>query len=382
MVKRDLGLYIHIPFCAHKCDYCDFLSAVGSPDEQSYYFRVLKKEIRGYEALENLYLVRTIFFGGGTPSIVNPTLLAGVMEQLRDQYEIAEDAEITIECNPGTLDREKLLAYRGMGINRLSLGLQSADNSELKTLGRIHTWETFEDSFRKARMNGFDNIKVDLMSGLPGQTMDTWKKTLEAVVRLKPEHISAYGLIVEENTPFYERYGGDKGRVLLPREKVEREMYHFTRYFLDDYGYHRYEISNYALEGRECRHNLTYWTGGDYVGFGLGASSYLGGCRFSNPKDKNEYWQSARGAYQHYRTLSPQSDREKMEEFMFLGLRLMKGISRKAFEEQFHIPFEQVYEKPVRRMLSQGFLQEQDGWLSFTEKGIDVSNTLLAEFLL
>lgn len=319
MAKTDLGIYVHIPFCARKCDYCDFPSGVGTPDEQAYYIRVLKKEIRGFEALGNLYQVRTLYFGGGTPSILDPSQLGRILEQLREQYEFLPDAEITIECNPGTLTEEKLAAYRELGINRLSIGLQSANEEELAVLGRIHSYQEFENNYRLARKLGFDNINVDLMSGLPGQTMDSWKNTLEKVSALEPEHISAYSLTIEEGTPFFERYGTSEGQRSLPSEREDRAMYHFTKEFLEEKGYQRYEISNYAKPGRESRHNVIYWTGGEYVGFGLGAASYLGGKRFANAKEKTVYWDQARTAYQTYRTVTPQTEQAAMEEFMFLG---------------------------------------------------------------
>ncbi|MCD8124307.1 MAG: radical SAM family heme chaperone HemW [Lachnospiraceae bacterium] len=382
MTKKDLSVYVHIPFCARKCEYCDFVSGVASREEQAYYIRVLLKEIRGFEALGNLFTVRTIFLGGGTPSLLEPANLARIMRQLQDQYEIAEDAEITIECNPGTLTEDKLDAYREMGINRLSLGLQSADDEELKLLGRIHTWQNFLDSYELARRKGFQNINVDLMSGLPTQTLDSWKNTLEKVAELDPEHISAYSLTIEEGTPFYEKYAVGRGRSLLPTEKVEREMYHYTGSFLAEKGYHRYEISNYAKEGQECRHNIVYWTGGDYVGFGVNASSYLNGRRFTNPREQKDYWESARTAYANFRKMPAQSEQATMEEFMFLGLRMMQGISVREFEERFHLPFQQVYGEPTQRMIHQGLLEQDGDRVRLTEKGIDVSNQVLVEFLL
>lgn len=382
MAKTDLGIYVHIPFCARKCDYCDFPSGVGTPDEQAYYIRVLKKEIRGFEALGNLYQVRTLYFGGGTPSILDPSQLGRILEQLREQYEFLPDAEITIECNPGTLTEEKLAAYRELGINRLSIGLQSANEEELAVLGRIHSYQEFENNYRLARKLGFDNINVDLMSGLPGQTMDSWKNTLEKVSALEPEHISAYSLTIEEGTPFFERYGTSEGQRSLPSEREDRAMYHFTKEFLEEKGYQRYEISNYAKPGRESRHNVIYWTGGEYVGFGLGAASYLGGKRFANAKEKTVYWDQARTAYQTYRTVTPQTEQAAMEEFMFLGLRMMKGISTREFEERFHVPFPQIYGDAVSRLTMQGLLEEDGDRLRLTDRGVDVSNQVLVEFLL
>ena len=382
MSKTDLGIYVHIPFCVKKCDYCDFPSGVASLDEQAYYIRVLKKEIRSFEPLGNLYRVKTLYFGGGTPSILDPVQLQRIVDQLKDQYEFAEDAEATIECNPGTLNDEKLSAYREMGFNRLSIGLQSANNEELAILGRIHRYQEFEDNYKLARKLGFDNINVDLMSALPGQTMDLWKNSLEKVAELEPEHISAYSLTIEEGTPFYQKYSTLDGQRMLPTEREDRGMYHFTKEFLEEKGYHRYEISNYAKEGKESRHNMTYWNGGSYVGFGLGAASYLNGKRFSNTKDKHEYWEDAKNAYQNYRLTDAQTEQATMEEFMFLGLRMMKGISPQEFEEKFHQDFGTIYGRAVEKLKMQGLLEEEGGRIRLTERGIDVSNQVLVEFLL
>ncbi|MDD6212817.1 MAG: radical SAM family heme chaperone HemW [Clostridiales bacterium] len=381
-MKKDLGIYVHIPYCAKKCEYCDFVSGVANREEIAYYIRVLMKEIRGYEALGNLYQVRTIFFGGGTPSLLDPMNLKRIMHQLRDQFVVLEDAEITVECNPGTLTEEKLAAYKEIGVNRLSIGLQSAQDEELKLLGRIHSWQDFVDNYKLARKMGFDNINVDLMSALPRQTLDTWKDTLEKVTELEPDHISAYSLIIEEGTPFYEKYNTQAGRAMLPGENEEREIYHYTGEFLAEKGYERYEISNYAKKGKECRHNITYWTGGDYVGVGLNASSYLEGRRFTNPRKHSDYWDHARQAYTKFRTMAPQSRKETMEEFVFLGLRMMKGISKREFEKRFALSFDEVYGEVAQKQVQQGFLVEDGEWLRFSEKGIDVSNRLLVDYLL
>ena len=381
--KKDLGIYIHIPFCAHKCDYCDFCSGVASRGEIAYYMRTILKEIRGFEPLGNLYQVRTVFFGGGTPSYLEAENLNRIMTQLRNQFLFTPDAEITVECNPGTLTEEKLRAYRAMGVNRLSMGLQSANNEELALLGRIHTWETFLENYQLARQIGFDNINVDLMSALPKQKLATWKDTLAKVAALAPEHISAYSLILEEGTPFYERYTTTTvGKAMIPTEDEDREMYHYTGAYLAEQGYGRYEISNYAKEGRECRHNIAYWTGGEYIGFGMSAASYLMGCRFANPSKYNDYWDYAPTAYQSFRKMTPQSKTATVEEFMFLGLRMMRGISTGKFEERFQIGFDSLYGKIVERMIRKGLMERENEWVRLTELGIDVSNRVLAEFLL
>jgi len=382
MVKRDLGIYIHIPFCVKKCDYCDFCSAPGTAEEQAYYFRNLQKEIRTFESLGNLYQIKTLFIGGGTPSSVESSLIKETIELLKSQYEFAPDAEMTIECNPGTITEEKLKTYMSLGFNRLSLGLQSAQEEELAELGRIHSFDEFCNNFALARRLGYENINVDLMFGIPKQKQDSWKDTLEKVLEIKPDHISAYSLIVEEGTPFFEKYGDMVGARALPSERDERAMYHYAVTRLAEAGFKRYEISNFATEGKECKHNMLYWTMGEYLGFGLSASSYLNGKRFTNPKNKEEYWDYSRRAYSEYRFLTPQSEKSTMEEFMFLGLRTDRGISRMEFEEFFHVPFESVYAHQVERLLSSGLLKEEDGRIALTDRGIDVSNRVLAEFLL
>ncbi|MEY8428616.1 radical SAM family heme chaperone HemW [Lachnospiraceae bacterium 46-15] len=379
---NKLELYIHIPFCVRKCAYCDFLSfPAGEKDRQSYVDALLD-EIYGAKEKGD---AATIFFGGGTPSILPGKEIVRIMDAVRAEYNVPEDAEITLEANPGTLDREKLEAWKRAGINRLSIGLQSAENAELKALGRIHTWETFLESYQMAREAGFQNINIDLMSALPGQTAYTWRETLQKVTALEPEHISAYSLIVEEGTPFYEKYAGDVRRrdkglpcEFLPSEDEERQMYYDTGNILEAGGYRRYEISNYAREGFECRHNCGYWERENYRGFGLGASSLVDEVRFHNTKNMEKY----------RNRVFDREDEEclgieaQMEEFMFLGLRLMRGISVKGFEEKFHISYASIYGKISRELEEKKLLRRENGRIFLTERGIDISNYVLSEFLL
>ena len=375
---KNLEIYIHIPFCVKKCAYCDFLSAPASTEAQRQYLLALLREIRSFPRKEE-YEVVSVFFGGGTPSIWPSDWIEMVLVALHDTFSFVNEPEITIECNPGTADVSKLVAYRSLGINRISFGLQSTDDRELRLLGRIHSFETFCETYAAARQAGFSNVNIDLMSALPGQTMDLWKNSLEKVAELEPEHISAYSLTIEEGTPFYQKYSTLDGQRMLPTEREDRGMYHFTKEFLEEKGYHRYEISNYAKEGKESRHNMTYWNGGSYVGFGLGAASYLSGKRFSNTKDKHEYWEDAKNAYQNYRLTDAQTEQATMEEFMFLW---MKGISPQEFEEKFHQDFGTIYGRAVEKLKMQGLLEEEGGRIRLTERGIDVSNQVLVEFLL
>ena len=379
---NKLELYIHIPFCIRKCAYCDFLSfPAGEKDRQSY-VEALLDEIYGAKEKGD---PATVFFGGGTPSILPGKEIGRIMDAVRAKYSVPEDAEITLEANPGTLNRKKLEDWKKAGINRLSLGLQSAENAELKALGRIHTWETFLESYRMAREAGFENINIDLMSALPGQSAYTWRKTLQKVTELKPEHISAYSLIVEEGTPFYEKYAEDVKRRekglpcgFLPSEDEERQMYYDTEKILKAEGYRRYEISNYAREGFECRHNCGYWERKNYRGFGLGASSLIDEVRFHNTESMENYQNRAFG-----REDEEYLDAEaQMEEFMFLGLRLTQGISVNDFEKKFHTPYVSVYGKISRELEEKKLLRRENGRIFLTERGIDLSNYVLSEFLL
>lgn len=435
--KRELEIYIHIPFCAKKCAYCDFLSGPAGKKEQEEYVNALLQEIRTFSGAE-YYQVSSVFFGGGTPSILEHQWIGRILGLLRDRFAFQDNAEISIECNPGTADLQKLKAYRSYGINRISFGLQSADNHELQLLGRIHTWEQFVQTYLAAREAGFTNVNVDLMSSLPGQSVDSWKKTLQKVMALEPEHISAYSLIIEEGTPFYERYADDAERLAegrqpkyLPTEEEEREMYQLTEELLE-YGaggkkddaqetaecnrpigptaMHRYEISNYAKAGYECRHNIGYWTGVEYVGFGLGASSYLDAAaaldtigsfaakkaeldqendaafnrdagrkvRIQNTQDMQQYLVADFSA----RETEVLSEKDQMAEFMFLGLRMMHGVSEAEFERRFGKKIDEVYGAVLKKQCEIGLLLREQGQIFLSKRGIDLSNAVMAEFLL
>ncbi|MBO6164639.1 MAG: oxygen-independent coproporphyrinogen III oxidase [Lachnospiraceae bacterium] len=380
--KKDLAIYVHIPFCIRKCYYCDFASFVAPRQTQALYMQSLQEELKSYTPLGNHYIVRSIYFGGGTPSVLEPIYLMRVLLDIRDHFLVAKDVEITVECNPGTLSESKLQEYKALGINRLSIGLQSANDAELKLLGRIHTWSVFRSNYALARRLGFDNINIDLMQSLPHQTVEGWMDTLQKVTELSPEHISAYSLTIEPGTPFYNTYGSPEGQKELPSEEEDREMYHRTRDFLHARGYERYEISNYAKEGYESRHNITYWVGGDYLGLGLNAASYMDGRRFTNPKDLQEYRDTARGAYARCKAAEPLTEKARMEEFMFLGLRMMQGVSEMEFRNRFRKTIADVYGDIPTKLMAEGLLKREKGRLKLTERGIDVSNGVMAEFIL
>lgn len=373
--NSPMEIYIHIPFCIRKCDYCDFLSGPSGPEEQADYVQALLREIQAVEEGEGRS-VSSIFIGGGTPSVLDERLLGDILREIRNRFKMEEDAEITIEVNPGTANIGKLLAYREIGINRLSIGLQSPEDRELKILGRIHNYGQFLETYQEARTVGFDNINIDLMSAIPDQTYEGWVKNLRTVAELEPEHISAYSLIVEEGTPFAAR------KLNLPDEDTEYNMYEATAQILKEYGFEQYEISNYARKGRECRHNVGYWTRLDYLGFGLGASSLYGKERFANTADMKKYLENSKNP-EKIREKEPSLTREdEMAEFMFLGLRMTKGISKADFQRCFGCTIESVYGEVLEKYESMELLLEKDGRIFLSREGIHVSNSIMAEFLL
>lgn len=381
-MKNELELYLHIPFCVRKCAYCDFLSSSGNEETIEYYVKALINEMQAYQPLKQTEKVVTIFVGGGTPSVLEANQMQRIFEALREVFEIAEDAEITVEVNPGTVTPKKLRVYRELGINRISFGLQSTDNAELKLLGRIHTYEEFLESYEMARKAGFTNINVDLISAIPKQTVKNWEETLKKIVKLEPEHISAYSLIIEEETPFAKLYG--EGGTLegdLPSEEDERLMYQKTEEILHANGYQRYEISNYAKEGMECKHNLGYWERKNYLGLGLGASSLVENRRYCNTANLREYMERAGHPEGIRRNTEYLTVEEQMEEFIFLGLRKMNGISEQMFQDCFQKTIWDCYGDNLKKVMEKGLLKQKEGRLSLTSKGIDISNYVFAEIL-
>lgn len=432
---RDLSLYVHIPFCKHKCIYCDFLSfGECGYEKRRQYISALCREIEAYQVVAEDYRIITIFIGGGTPSYIEADLIAEIMQTIYKVFYVDTDVEITLEGNPDSLKEDKLKIYKQIGINRLSIGLQSANDDMLKKLGRIHDYNQFTESYYHARETGFDNINIDIMSGLPGETKESYIRTLKRVLDLRPEHISAYSLIVEEGTPLSEN---DKLLGLLPSEKEERDLYVSTKELLKTSGYDRYEISNYAKEGFTCRHNIVYWTGGEYLGVGLGAASYLtiwldDECkklRFHGVENLEEYisrFLKCDGAMEdeytnlyhfyedesekkqfeedvdcnlrkyrdyeknvfleflrdYYKDLYFLKHKDEIEEFMFLGLRLMKGVPKTEFKERFGIGIESIYGKVIEKYKENRLLIEQNDRIFLSDKGIDVSNVVMAEFML
>ena len=375
MNEKKLELYIHIPFCVKKCDYCDFLSFPADSNTQIRYVHALLQEIRYYGNLLGNYHVPTIYIGGGTPSWLEENLIYTVLQQVASSFHVEADAEISIECNPGTVTAKKLNVYQSAGINRLSIGLQSTNNEELKALGRIHTYDQFLKTYELARNAGFENINIDLMSAIPDQTYEGWIHNLRTVAGLDPEHISAYSLIIEEGTPFASR------TLNLPDEDAEYNMYEATAQILREYGFEQYEISNYAKKGRECRHNVGYWIRQDYLGFGLGASSLYGKERFVNTQDMKKYLENSRTPKKIREKEPPLTREDEMAEFMFLGLRMTRGISKAEFERQFGSEIDAIYGDVLRKYKSMGLLLEENGRIFLSREGIHVSNSVMADFL-
>lgn len=365
--KREnvLSIYIHIPFCIQKCLYCDFLSTPAEEEERERYLAGLEREMREQADKYRDYTIETVFLGGGTPSVLSWRQTERILETLYTNYTVAGGAEMTIEANPGTVTQEKLDAYRRAGLNRISLGLQSAHDGELKNLGRIHTFRDFLDAYGAARKAGFANCNVDVMAAIPGQTPASYEQTLRTVLELQPEHISSYSLILEEGTPFYERYENGGGYPPLPTEEEERFMYVRTGELLAQAGYERYEISNYAKPGFECRHNNVYWQRGNYLGFGSGAASMVENMRWSNCGEERHAL----------------SVREQAEEFVFLGMRRMEGISRQEFESTIGTGLNQYFPQAVASMREKGLIEEAGDKIRLTAKGIDVSNYVFTVFL-
>ena len=378
---RPLELYFHIPFCARKCFYCDFLSAPADEETKAVYMNALYRETVERAGAFSEYRVVSVFIGGGTPSAVETEQLVRLLDAVRRFYRLATDAEITVEVNPGTVDKRKLEQYRSAGINRLSIGLQSGNDAELAAIGRIHNRRQFMDTYEGALAAGFENINIDIMSALPGQTMESYGETLHMVLSLNPQptHISAYSLILEEGTRFWEL--AEEGKLQLPDEDTDRQMYSETGRILREAGYERYEISNYAKPGFHCRHNCGYWTRIDYAGFGIGAASLIDNVRFRNGDDLNAYLKQPLNCRQAPQILSRN---EQMEEFMFLGLRLTEGIDIRVFGETFGCPPEAVYGKVIEKNRKEGLLEYREGRkrLALTERGLDISNYVMAQFLL
>lgn len=383
---KRLGIYVHIPFCAKKCNYCDFYSLASGEDEKKNYIKALKREIKEVsKKVSTDYEVYTIYFGGGTPSIIKADYIKEVLDVIKSHFKLYKDdfyPEITIECNPKTVDMEKLSIYKETGINRISLGLQSTDNDELKLLGRIHTYEDFLESYEMVRKSSFKNVNIDLMSAIPNQKIKAYEKSLNEIIKLNPEHISSYSLIIEEGTPFFKKYSEDASNFKdLPSEDEDREMYVLTSEKLGKAGYERYEISNYAKKGFYSRHNTSYWDRVPYLGFGVGASSFFENERYKNMANLKEYIEKA-GTEDIREETTKLSLNDAMSEFMFLGLRKTAGVSKSEFKNNFTFSVEKIFGEIIEKHINNQLLLDNNGFLRLSDKGIDLSNYVLSDFLL
>ena len=377
-------LYIHIPFCQRKCQYCAFVSREGSESETGAFAELLLEEmlLAARESARHQTL-DSVYFGGGTPSLLPSKQVARLLERAARLFGLTGKAEITLEANPGTVDRRRLADFRSAGVNRLSLGVQSFKDQMLASLGRIHTAQEARDAFSAARGAGFDNIGIDLIHALPGQTLDMWRADLEQGLALDPEHISIYGLTVEEGTPFAVRYGEDSP--LLPDEDLAADMYECADRILTSGGFEHYEIANFARPGRRSRHNSGYWRRDGYLGLGAGAHSYLKngeyGLRFGNTSDLEEYASSIGSGTLPRGEKTRLSREDALAEFMFLGLRLSEGVARSDFEQEFGVPLGQIFGREIEELVAQGLLLADSHGIRLTTRGMLLSNLVFARFL-
>lgn len=375
--QKPLGLYIHVPFCAHKCAYCDFYSITNEDLIQEYTSAITAHmRLRKNDAKD--YTVDTIYFGGGTPSLLPTASFIEIMETIYDVFDVSKTAEITVEANPGTLDSKKLASYREIGVNRLSLGLQSADDGELSMLSRIHTRDEFEHSFMLARMEGFTNINVDLIYGLPRQTAKKLSDTIDYVISLGPEHISFYGLSIEPNTPF----GRNKNlKYFLPDEDTQYRMYMETCKKLEEAHYMQYEISNFAKEGYGCLHNTRYWTGKEYLSFGPAAVSFINDMEYKYVSDIERYISCFKRESDIRETEYIFNDQELETRFLMTFFRLRAGISTEEYTRRFGFDFEEKYAEEIEPFLRSGHLVKTKRGFRLTRKGLLISNYILSSIL-
>ena len=379
-MKKNIGLYLHIPFCISKCRYCDFLSKANQTSYFEPYVQALVKEIQAYGELLISYEVDSIFIGGGTPTILPIPLLEKILFELHRNFTIIPTAEITIEANPGTLSKIQLQRLNEININRLSIGLQAYQDSLLQKLGRGHRLEQFLENYAAARAVGFNNISIDLMFGLPEQKLEHWEETLSQIITLNPEHLSCYSLIIEEGTPFHILW--DKNQLQLPTEDETLYMYRKCISMLTQAGYEHYEISNFAKRQKESKHNLKYWTGQEYIGLGVGAHSFFEQQRYNNIENIKQYIEKSHHLQKIQINHQMITLKESYEETMFLGLRLIDGVSMDVFYERFQKKIEDVYGIVLNKMVDQELLKIEQNKVKLTSKGLEVGNLVFEQFLL
>ena len=375
---KELGIYVHIPFCKQKCKYCDFISFTNCDEK---YFESIIKEIENKRLDTSNTVVSTIYIGGGTPSIVPPKFIEQILNKIKSKFNVSDKAEITIEINPGTVNKEKLQYYKNTGINRLSIGLQSADDRILNLIGRIHTYTEFEEAYTLARSIGFQNINVDLMIGLPTQSIEDVRKTLNCIIEKNPEHISVYSLIVEEGTKMFELISNNK--LQLPNEKTEREMYWLVKNTLEEKSYFQYEISNFSKKGYESKHNVNCWKQMEYIGYGVAAHSYFNNKRFSNITSIVEYIKNceADNIEKNIIINEEQNKEEQMKEYMLLGLRKIEGINIEEFKNKFEENPLEIFEYEINKLINEELIENTGDFIKLTSKGLDLANQVWMEFV-
>ena len=374
---KEIGIYIHIPFCIKKCEYCDFVSYCNKKEYVPQYINALKKEIKNN--INKEYKITTIYIGGGTPSSIEENYIADIIETIKlnmneENLKDFENIEVTIEVNPGTVNKEKLQVYKKIGINRLSIGLQETHNELLKSIGRIHTYEEFIKTYNLARKIGFNNINVDLMIALPNQTIRDIKENLEKITKLNPEHISVYSLILEEGTPFYNKYNENK--IKLPDEELERNMYWYVKNTLENNGYMHYEISNFSKKGFESKHNMNCWNQEEYLGFGVAAHSYNNRIRYSNTNSIEEYIKGSNKIIHEEQTLE-----DMQKEYMLLGLRKIEGINIQKFKNKFAQNPIFIFKEQLNKLVDEELIIVDGNEIKLTNKGLDLANIVWKEFV-
>lgn len=374
---------MHIPFCKQKCYYCDFVSYAKCEEKVEKYIQALKKEIKQEvkKIDKEKYIIDTIYIGGGTPSLIDGKYIKEIVDTIKENYIITNEAEITIELNPGTVNKEKLRLYKEIGINRLSIGLQSTKNKILKDIGRIHTYEDFLECYNLARKVGFENINVDLMLALPNQKIIDVEESLKEVMKLNPNHISFYSLIVEENTPIDKML--EQGKIKLPDEEIERNMYWRVKQILEENNYLHYEISNFAKEGYESKHNLNCWNQEEYLGFGLASHSYFNNKRYSNIENIEEYIRNIEQAnFEKNIIISEiQKEEDKKKEYMLLGLRKIEGVNIQEFKNKFVDNPIYVFHNELEKLVNQNLIEIDLNQIKLTAKGLDFANIVWEEFV-
>lgn len=380
---KSRGLYIHIPFCAKKCKYCDFTSFVESKVSIDTYLSYLEKEFEIYEENGLLDDIKTIFIGGGTPSILSYEQLKKLFSIIKDKVDLSRILEYTIETNPGSLTRDKLELMKSCGVDRISIGLQASQEHLLKFLGRIHSYEDFLESYNLAKSLGFENINIDLIFAFQGQSIEDWKDTLTRVVSLSPDHISAYSLIIEEGTKFYNMY--EEGSLLEYDEDDYIQMYRYTIDYLSKNNYAQYEISNFARQGKECRHNLIYWDDGEYYGIGLGASGYINSSRYTNYKDFDQYYKNLDQGKKPVEFEEKITAKERINELLILGLRKIGGISKSDYLDRLKIINQDKYLENlgiIDAYIKSGHIIANDDKLRLSQSGLEISDTISLDLLL